>query len=187
MTGEEFKVMILNKSGIIVKIIFYNCKYFFNLFLTIFTLSFFCEELYAETILGSFTSQVTVNYTPRTCNITLPGDYDFGTLTPGTQQHKPFSVTINCNYSMQSHLKASIVNGNLGNDPSIVTMSDGSSLRLLESGSIPVKFDGSTFCSDTNVSNHDRHCYFTPETTVKASDFKGETRAAIIFEVVYSA
>ncbi len=187
MTGEEFKVMMLNKYGVVIKVIFYNCKYIFNAFLTFFLLVFFCaEKLHAETILGSFTSQVTVNYTPRTCDIKLPGDYDLGTLTPGTKQHKSFSVTINCNYTMQSDLKASIVNGNIGNDSSIVTMSDGSSLRLLESGVVPVKFDGSTFCSDTNVANYDRQCYFTPETTVNPSDFKGETRAAIIFEVVYS-
>lgn len=148
----------------------------------------------------SATATLTINvtFTQPSCDITVPPEYNLGTLTPGKKSHAPLKITWKCegDTPVKTALTATIVKGGTGSgNEKVVLQTDsgtdtGATLSLREKDSL-IKLTGSTagdyFCSDANAVSGvtERTCTLTPETNVSQNGPFGLASATLRFEVGY--
>ncbi|EIK6281968.1 fimbrial protein [Salmonella enterica] len=161
----------------------------------------FCLALLAaghppvQAVTTTATVTINANFTAPPCTLTVPPTVSLGSILPGTQSYRPFTVNIECPVPVSSviygqQMGSTTIPGN--STRMAMTGPAGSSgtpaefWLNVEGKDIDLTGDGATdaklgFCAGTDK----RSCTLTPSTLVVSDTPRGQTSATVRFSVMY--
>ncbi|MBS9139674.1 F18 fimbrial protein FedE [Escherichia coli] len=140
---------------------------------------------------------IQATFTKPTCNISVPGTYEFGKLIQGEGEKRAadLDITWTCDVKKMTALTATVLNGNLIDDEQVMLVTDDKNksnvlLSLVEKGKgnrikLNVSSEEGYFCRDATATTSMRSCKLTPIITVPADAILGGVQATLLFSVAY--
>ena len=128
-------------------------------------------------------SDITVVYTPPSCNLKAPPEVDLGDLLLGSRNHQPITLSLTCDSAVETAI--TMESGTRFDDTTALMSNNATKLWFTEPGGTKLRLTGQradAFCTGNTAM---QTCEITPHTEMKNSDSKGTIYTILKLNFIY--